>query len=84
MSRVNRTQRKATVAPGRARIRVLVTTDECQPHTHEARIHQSLLIKLLADNPSLLDCGYSIPDRITISHNGQSWQAEAEAEVDEP
>lgn len=82
MSRVNRTERRAAVSPGRERIRVLVTTDECPPNTHEARIHQFLLIKLLADNPHLINCGYSIPDRITISHNGTSWQAEAEAEVD--
>lgn len=82
--KINRDQRRATVAPGRVRYRVLVTTPECVPGSHESRVFQSLLMRLLADDLHLLNCGYAIPERITISHNGTCWQAEAEAEVDEP
>jgi hypothetical protein len=42
-----------------------------------------LFLHWLADNQHLLECGYSVPERILITHNGTCWQAEAEAEVDE-
>jgi len=81
---IQRVQRKAVIGVGRVRIRVLITGEECPPQTHEARVHQRLFIQWLADNQHMLECGYTIPERIAISHNGTCWQAEAEAEVDEP
>ncbi len=81
---IQRQVRRAEIGEGRVRYRVLITGEECPPHTHEARIHQSLFIQWLADNQAMLQCGYSIPDRIVISHNGVCWQADCEAESDEP
>lgn len=80
---INRQVKKTTLSPGRVRYRVVVTGESCQPHTHEARVHQSIFLSWIADNQPLLQCGYSIPDRILVHHNGECWQAEAEAEVDE-
>lgn len=77
-------RRSAEIAPGRKRYRVIITGIDCAPPpTHEARVHQSLFIQWLADNQAMLACGYSIPERVVISHNGTAWQAICEAEVDE-
>lgn len=80
---IKRQVRKVPVAPGRVRYRIIVTGEDCPPSTHEARAHQFLFLQWLADNQPLLQCGYSVPERILISHNGTCWQAEAEAEVEE-
>lgn len=80
---ISRQVRKTQIGEGRWRYRVVVTGEECPPHTHEARQHQHLFLHWLADNQALLECGYSVFDRLTVSHNGTCWQAEAEAEVDE-
>jgi hypothetical protein len=78
-------QQKRTSAEigGKVRHRVVVTGEECSPPpTNEARFHWRLMMQWLAENEHLLMCGYSVPDKIHIFHNGASWQAEAEAEVD--
>lgn len=75
--------RKTEIGSNRVRYRVLLTGDDCPPKTHESRVHQSLFLRWLADNQTLLECGYNVFDRLVISHNGTCWQAEAEAEVDE-
>lgn len=80
---IEKVVRKAEISPGLVRYRVVVTGDNCPPNTHEARIHQNLFLHWLADNQHMLSCGYSAPDKIAISHNGTSWQAEAEAIVEE-
>lgn len=80
---ISRQVRKTQIAPGRWRYRVVVTGEECPPDTHESRQHQYLFMHWLADNQPLLECGYSVFEKLTVSHNGTCWQAEAEAEVDE-
>lgn len=80
---ISRQVRKTVIGPGRVRYRVLVTGDECPPLTHESRQHQFLFLHWLADNQNLLECGYSVFERLTVTHNGTCWQAEVEAEVDE-
>lgn len=82
---IKREQRRTEIGPGRVRYRILVTGEPCPPPpTHESRHHQFLFINWLADNQTLIQCGYSIPLRVVISHNGTCWQAECEAECDEP
>jgi hypothetical protein len=81
---IQRQMRRAEIGPGRVRYRITITGEECPPYTHEARQHQWLFLEWLAGNQQMLACGYSIPERIVISHNGSCWQAECEAEVDEP
>lgn len=81
---IQRQVKKSNPSPGRTRYRIIITGDECPPlPTYEARFHQSLFLRWLADNQNLLECGYSVPERISITHNGTCWQAEAEAEVEE-
>ncbi len=80
---IDRKTRKFEMSPTRFRYRIVVTGDDCPPNTHESRVHQNLFLRYLADNQSLLDCGYHVFDRLVISHNGVCWEAVAEAEVDE-
>lgn len=40
-------------------------------------------MEALTQNPDLLNCGYSKPERLTFYHNGQFWVAEGEATVEE-
>ena len=80
---IQRTVRKVPVGPGVVRYRVLITGEPCPPHTHEARQHQHLFLQWLADNQHMLECGYAVPDKVLITHNGLCWQAEAEADVED-
>jgi hypothetical protein len=80
---IQRSVKKTVIGPGRVRYRVLVTGYDCQQGTNDARAHYYHFLRWLADNQHLLDCGYSIAERVTIRHNGSCWQAEAEAEVNE-
>lgn len=75
----------ADLGPNRRRYRVVVTGDDCPPHTYESRRQLALFLQALADPmQNLLACGFSPPDRVLITHTGTCWQAEAEAEVAEP
>lgn len=80
---IKRTNRKVQVSPGVMKHRVLITGEECPAKTHEARQHQYLFLQWIADNQHMLECGYTIPEKIVITHNGTCWQAEAEADVEE-
>ncbi len=81
---IQRQVRRTEIGHNRVRYRVIVTGEECPPQTHESRIHQSLFLQWIADNQAMLQCNYSIPEKLTVTHNGTCWQVEAEAEVDEP
>lgn len=81
---IQRQVRKTETGPGRYRYRVVVTGEPCPPNTHEARQHQHLFFQWLADNQHMLHCGYSVPARVLITHNGTAWQADCEAESEEP
>ena len=78
---IQRRVKTVEISPGLMRYRVIVTGESCQSQTHESRIHLSLFLTWIADNQNLLECGYSPPQKITITHNGTCWQVEAEAEV---
>ena len=80
---MQRTIKKFNIAPSLVRYRILVTGEPCPAHTHESRQHLFMFLHWLADNQSLLECGYSVLDRLLITHNGTAWQAAAEAEVEE-
>ena len=80
---IQRHVKKVEIAPGLIRYRVIVTGEPCPSQTHEARIHLSIFLNWISDNQSLLECGYSSPQKITITHNDTCWQVEAEAEVEE-
>lgn len=80
---IKRRIQKTDIGSGMVRYRVVVTGEECPPRTHESRIHLSLFIKWLADNQTLLECGFCPPDWFKVSHNGECWEAVAEAEMEE-
>jgi hypothetical protein len=80
---LQRQVKRTEIAPGRVRYRVVIIGEECPPNTVESRVRQAAFLQELADNPSLLFCGYSPFQRLLVTHNGACWQAEAEAEDDE-
>jgi hypothetical protein len=80
---IQRNVRRTEIGQNRVRYRVIVQGEECPQGTHEAIIHQALFLNWLGDNQSLLECGYSRFQKLTIQHNGTAWEAVAEAEVDE-
>lgn len=42
-------------------------------------LRQTIFLRLLADRPEMLWCGAKPFTSLTISHNGESWVARAEA-----
>lgn len=80
---MTRDQKKTYVGPGRVRYRVVVTGEPCAPGSQEATFMYYALLRQVADEQHLLQCGFSSPQRVLISHNGTAWQVEAEAESDE-
>lgn len=78
-----REQKKTFIGNDRVRFRVVLIGDPCVPGTQEATVFYSLLMRQLADEPHLLQCGYSHPQRVHIHHNGAAWQVEAEAEIED-
>jgi hypothetical protein len=81
---IHRQVRRVEIAPGMVRYRVLITGEDCPINTNEAKIHQTLFLDWLMDNKEMLNCGYQPFQKMSIRHNGTSWQAELEAEVEEP
>jgi hypothetical protein len=80
---IQRQVRRSDLGGGRVRTRVVVTGEPCPAGTYEARHHQFLFLQWIAENQHMVQCGYSIPERIVITHNGTCWQADCEAESDE-
>jgi len=81
---IARWTKKIPVGEGRVRHRVIVFDNPSPKGTHEAVLQFRTFIQLLADDQHLLACGYGIPERLVVEHNGTAWQATAEAEIDEP
>lgn len=80
----SRTVKRVVIAPNRVRYKIRLTHDECPKGTHEAMVRQFLFVQWLANNYDLLSCGPSRFETLKVYHDGSSWIAEAEAEVDEP
>lgn len=80
---ISRDQKKTYIGPGQVRYRVVVTGDPCLAGSHEAKILFYMMLQQIANEPHLLQCGFSVPQRVSITHNGTSWQVEAEAESEE-
>ena len=81
---VNRIVRKADLGGGRTRHRVLITGDDCPTGSQSIKAQLYVFMEWISANKYLLECGYNIPSKIIITHNGTCWQAEAEVEVDDP
>lgn len=79
----SREQKKAFLGNNRVRIRVVLVGDPCIAGTQEALMFYAMMMRQIADEPHLLQCGYSHPQRVYIHHNGSAWQVEAEAEIEE-
>lgn len=72
---------KVTIGEGIVRHRTRIESDMCEMGTHEARIIQNRLLQDILNNPSVVACGPSAFDKMSISHNGSCWVVETEAVV---
>ena len=80
---IERKVTRVVISPGTVRYSVRVTGEECIPNTHEAKIQQYHFIQWLAGNMHLVDCGPEKFESLSIRHNGQCWEANAQAEAQE-
>lgn len=58
-----------------------IVDDPSERFSLESRTNLLNLLKELSDQPSLLMCGTEFSEKLTITHNGEAWILEAEAEV---
>lgn len=80
---IERQVKKIPLGEGMTRYKLVILGEECPGRTNESRIHQAIFLHWLADNQTMLVCGYAPFEKLRISHNGKQWVAEAEADVDE-
>ncbi len=80
---MQRNVKKIEIAPGVTRYRVTITGNPCARDTVEGRKQQHAFINDLANNPALLHCGLNLFQKLVVTHNGECWMAEVEAEVAE-
>ena len=61
------------------RTTIRIEGNDCQPETPEALFYRDLLLRNIADDPHLLDCGPVAFQKFRMDHNGQRWIIEAAA-----
>lgn len=69
----------STKLGSQTRTQVVLETDECKPTERTYRFLQFELLRAIADDPALTQCGLAYFDTLTIRHNGKCWIAVAEA-----
>lgn len=70
---------RIVIGEGVVRYKTKLESEQCEFGTHQARVVQSNVLQMITDNPSLVACGPSAFDRLSISHNGNCWVVECEA-----
>jgi hypothetical protein len=78
---MKRTLRRVEIGQNRVRYKVTVTGFPCHG---KSRSDQLKFLQNIIETPGLLDCGLNQFQRLTVFYNGEQWQADAEAEIDEP
>ena len=74
-----------SIGEGVTRHRVVLFDDyECAPGTQAANARFYNFTNGVFGQSTLLACGYSMPQRVLVTHNGKCWQIEAEADVTDP
>lgn len=76
---MNKFTHKVPVGEEMARTSIRVEGDDCPPDSPEATYHRDLLLRSIADDPHLLDCGPVSFQKFRMYHSGQHWVIEAEA-----
>ena len=75
---MNRSTSSTTVGNVK-RTQVVLESDECKPTDRAYRFLQFELLRAIADDPTLTQCGLSYFDTLQIRHNGKCWVAVAES-----
>lgn len=79
---MRRSQKILPIGADLIRVVVRLETDDAPPNSPLYRYHQFHLLRTLAEQPDLTNCGLSAFQKLTIHHNGERWIAEAEAVVE--
>ena len=77
---MTRTQSTAKIGT-MTRTQVVLQSDPCKPSDRAYRFLKFEMLRAIADDPSLTQCGMADWTTLTISHNGNHWTAVAEAEA---
>jgi len=59
--------------------RVVLESDECDATSMEGRRQQRELLRIVVDNPGMMECGVAFFQKLKMSHNGSAWIIEMEA-----
>lgn len=71
------------VSDKRVRYRTRIEDDPSPRASWEARIRLIKLFDDIVHAPDLVNCGLTIPEKISITHSGEGWVLEAEATAEE-
>lgn len=63
--------------------RVRIVSEECFSNTEQFRIFKHDLLRKLAEDPELSQCGDRGFTKLTMEHNGKVWEVVCEAIVEE-
>lgn len=61
--------------------RIQMTTDDCDKNTQQSHFLLCELLRNLSENPNLIACGFTDPEKVVLIHDGHRWCLEAEAFV---
>lgn len=78
---MKRLMTKMNVGENLQRIKIFLSTDDCEAGTIQARVHLADLLHNIADQPDLVACGLAPFEVLKIYHDGSRYVAEAEAIV---
>lgn len=70
---------KTPHGPDETKWRVIVESDECVPGTLHSRQLQFEMLKNFAEQPMITALGYSMFQKMRMTHDGSKWVAEFEA-----
>lgn len=75
--------KRVAIGQTQARYMVTYTSNQVQENSIEARFEQDRMLKTLANQPELWNCGPVPYQKLRMYFNGGAWVMELEAVVDE-
>lgn len=66
------------------RFRLVIEDDPSGPDEGQIQDRMLRFMQELLDQPRLLACGLAMPRAFVVTHNGERWLFQAEAEVNQP
>ncbi len=80
---MKKSQSISKLGNGMTRTQVVLETEDCKTTDQTSRFLQFELLRAIADDASLTQCGTSYFDSLSVRHNGKCWVAVAEATTED-